>query len=103
MKHPEIAQLLGELHARYAEAVIPYGTSDAEEDGTGFRIEGIPATFSAILPAGIRPGRYDIQIESFPPGAYIYQDEVDLAEFLRLVEEYRRPAAEWRPERWKNA
>src|SRR5688500_3586348 len=103
MKRPEIAQLLAALREKYSNALTPYGTSDDEEDGTGFRVEGIDATFSAILPAGIAPGRYDIQIESFPPGSYIYQDEADLPQFLRLVEEYRRPIVEWRPERWKNA
>jgi hypothetical protein len=101
MKNPAIVQLLASLETRYGKKVTPYGTSEKEETGTGFRVEGIEATFSAILLPDTPTGYYDIQIESYPPGAYIYQDEVMLGDFLDMIEEYRREASSWRPEKWK--
>jgi hypothetical protein len=48
MKHPLIATLIARLKQVYGDSHVPYGTSDEEEDGTGFRILGIDATFSVI-------------------------------------------------------
>lgn len=101
MKDPAIVQLLAKLESRYPKKVTPYGTSEEEESGTGFRVEGIAATFSAILLPDTPKGYLDIQIESYPPGAYIYQDEVTLDQFLGMIEEYRSEATAWRPEKWK--
>ncbi len=78
----------------------PYGTSDEEVDGTGCRIAGIEATFSAIRLPTTPSGLLDIQIESFPPGDYIYQAEIPIDAFIGLIEEYRQPQDRWRPERW---
>lgn len=101
MKNEAIIHLLSILEARYGKKVTPYGTSEKEEDGTGFRVDGIEATFSAILLPDTPAGCYDIQIESFPPGDYIYQDEVTLDEFLSVIEEYRGATSSWHSEKWK--
>lgn len=105
MKEAGILMLLARLNEIYKGAVSPYGTSpygtpDEVEDGTTFRVAGIAATFSVIRPSGIEPGRYDVQIESYPPGEYIYTDELTLEAFLSLIEEYRRPMNLWRSAKW---
>ena len=89
--------LLNAIKSVYGKAKIhPYGTSPEEEHGTGFRIKGVPATFSVLTLEGSLPeGRYDIQIESYPPGEYVYADEVDLNEFLLLVEKICGPESNW--------
>ena len=105
MRNPDVLRLLAALRERYSGAVTPYGTSDESDDeeaGTGFRIDGIAATFSAICPPSPSAGNYDIQIESYPPGDYLYQGNVSLEDFLRLIEEYRQPMTVWRPERWRD-
>jgi len=45
MKHPLIAELIAALEETYGGSYLPYGTSEQEENGTGFRIVGIEATF----------------------------------------------------------
>jgi hypothetical protein len=37
----------------------------------------------------------DIQIESYPPGDYLYTDVMSVEDFLALIEKYRRPAVHW--------
>jgi hypothetical protein len=101
MKMAAVTKLLTSLEERYGKKVIPYGTSEEEENGTGFRIEGIKATFSAIILPETPVGYYDIQIESYPPGDYIYQDEVTLDDLLSMIEEYRADTKSWRSEKWK--
>ena len=83
------------LHeAHGSENILPYGTSPDEQHGVGFRIRGIPATFSAITDHGSLPfGLYDIQIESHPPGDYLFTDDVTLSEFLHLIE--RIKSGDW--------
>ena len=91
MPNASVTFLLKRLRETFGfNNVLPYGTYPDEEDSTGFRIRGIPATFSALTfsdnPGKQLPhGRYDIQIESFPPGYYIYSDEVDLNDFFILI------------------
>jgi len=95
MKHPGIVELVASLKRKYGESYAPYGTSDEEEEGTGFRIAGIEATFSALCLAKTPKGKYDIQIESYPPGDYLYNDVLDLDAFLSLIEQYRASLNVW--------
>jgi hypothetical protein len=95
MTHPNIIELIDSLKRKYGESYTPYGTSDEEEEGTGFRITGVEATFSALCLEETPKGMYDIQIESYPPGDYLYNDVVDLDGFLRLIERYRAPIDVW--------
>lgn len=92
---PEISALIDELRSRYGTSYVPYGTSDDEENGTGFRIKDIAATFSALCLDDTPHGKYDIQIESYPPGDYIYTDIVTLDHLLALIEKYREPFEHW--------
>lgn len=95
MGHPKIVELIAKLKRVFGESYVPYGTSDEEERGTGFRIAGIEATFSALCLEETPKGMYDIQIESYPPGDYIYNDIIDLDSFLALIEKYRAPLNAW--------
>lgn len=95
MKHPWMVELIACLKRKYGEAYVPYGTSEDEEQGTGFRITDIEATFSALCLDGSQTGFYDIQIASYPPGDYVYTDRVSLADILSLVEKYKVTMNGW--------
>ena len=88
-------ELIVSLKRKYGESYVPYGTSDEEVEGTGFRIAGIEATFSALCLAETLEGKYDIQIESYPPGDYLYNDVLDLGAFMSLIEQFRAPLNDW--------
>jgi hypothetical protein len=55
---------------------LPDGNSDDPLD-VGFRIRGIPATFSVITEARLPKSHFNIQIESYPPEDmdYLYHDQ----------------------------
>jgi|CXWL01.2.fsa_nt_gi hypothetical protein len=95
MKHPCIVELIACLERKYSETYVPYGTSENEELGNCFRITGIDATFSALCLTDTPTGFYDIQIESYPPGDYVYTDTVNLADILALVRKYKAPMNDW--------
>ena len=95
MKNHRIVELVARLRRKYGETYVPYGTSEDEEQGTGFRITDIEATFSASCLNDSNTGFYDIQIESYPPGDYLYTDRVSLADILSLVEQYRVAMNDW--------
>jgi len=95
MRDPRIAELVTNLKRIYGESYFPYGTSDEEEDGTGFRIAGIEATFSALCLEDTPDGMYDVQVESYPPGDYLYNAVIDLDCFLPLIEKYRAHINVW--------
>lgn len=38
---------------------------------------------------------YDIQVESYPPGDYIYTAVIEGNALLELIERYRVPVGEW--------
>jgi hypothetical protein len=92
-RRPEVVTLIEVLRSKYGVTYVPYGTSDEEENGTGFRIIDIPVTFSVVLAEG--HGEYDIQIESYPPRDYIYTDVVGLDALMELIEKYRSPIGVW--------
>ncbi len=75
-------------------SIRPYGDCD-EPESVGFMIEGIKATFSVLVEDRLAEGAYNIQIESCPPGDYVYADIVSLPSFLELAELVSGP-----PERW---
>jgi hypothetical protein len=96
-KDPSIERLLQAVYAEFGQSVIrPYGTYPAEQYGTGFQIAGVQPTFSALTLDGSLPeGQYDIQIESYPPGDYLYTDIVALDQFIELVRLTSGPQAFW--------
>jgi len=87
MADPSVQMLLTALQDQYGERILPYGGDFHEgAHGIGFRLDGVAATFSAITLDGSLPfGRFDVQIESYPPGEYVWADEYELSEFLRVV------------------
>ena len=95
MRRDDVTILIDRLKAIYGEKYRPYGTSETEDEGTGFRITDIAATFSVVCVGDTPVGKYDVQIESYPPGDYLYTDELDLDSLLQLVEVFRRPVDAW--------
>ncbi len=76
--------------------IKPYGTSPDEINGTGFVITGVPATFSVHTQDGhLPPDQYDVQIESNPPGEYVYTNVVNLEAFIDLAEKICGPKEGW--------
>lgn len=87
MQDESIQALRAELSLRYGARVVPYGTSDDEDHGTGFRLEGGPFMFSILTDEdGPQTGIYDIQLESFPAYDYLFNARLPLAELLDLIE-----------------
>jgi hypothetical protein len=99
MADDSIRNLLQALKEAYPSSVMPYGQAfeNAEnEHGLGWRLDGVPASFSAItFDATLPANRYDIQIESYPPGDYIFTGQFSLDELLELVRKYFKPETEW--------
>ena len=95
MKRKIVTDLIAKIKEEYGDRYTPYGTHEDEEEGTGFRLTDIPATFS-VLSFGETPQNVlDIQIESYPPGDYLYNDELTLNKFMDLIEQYRKPQDQW--------
>jgi hypothetical protein len=84
VKSPAIQELLARVSAAVAPAsVSPYGTGDEETHGHGFTISGVPAIFSVHTQDGNLPaGTFDLQIESSPPGDYVYNAVVEADDVL---------------------
>ena len=99
MPDPSIRQLLTALRNTYPGAITPYASAfehAEEEHGLGWRLAGAPVTFSAVTFEGTLPAEiYDVQVESYPPGDYLFTGRYSLAELLQLVRQYLGPAAEW--------
>jgi hypothetical protein len=95
MQHPLVSTLIARLKQAYGQSFVPYGTSDEESEGTGFRIIGIEATFSVMCTEDVPTDMLDIQIESYPPGDYIFTDVVTLEGLMALIENYRGPMETW--------
>ena len=92
-----IDALLSAVREKYgAASVTYYGSGPDERDGVGFRIEGIPATFSALEVVAAESGPlYDVQVEGVPPGNYLFMAVVGTAEFLELIDRFRAPEHDW--------
>ena len=90
-----ITTLIEYLRSTYGKEYVPYGTSDSEEEGTGFRITSIPVTFSVLSYGEIPENILDYQIESLQSGLYLHMGEATLNEFKDLIMEYLKPPKEW--------
>src|SRR5262245_11505610 len=96
MPDASMTGLVASLRSRYGDRRHPYGSTFEEEHGFGFTIDGIRAVFSAItLDGTLPPDRYDIQVESSPPGDYIYHAQVGLQELLSLITVFAGPESNW--------
>ena len=95
MRSSTIQKLITAVKSTYGP-VTPYGSETGEEHGAGFRIAGIPAIFSVHTQEGeLPPDEYDVQIESFPPGDYLYISITMLQGILDLIAKLQRPEEEW--------
>ncbi|MES2571104.1 MAG: hypothetical protein V4710_13740 [Verrucomicrobiota bacterium] len=80
-----LAAFIDRLETVYTDRVQPYG-GGISAHGFGFRLRGTDATFSVLTLDGALPyGYYDVQIESYPPGDYVYADEHHLDDLLQLI------------------
>jgi len=95
MRRKIVNDLIENLVQLYGREYVPYGTSEEEIEGTGFRVTSIPATFSVLSYGDIPTDTLDYHIESYPPGEYLSAGQAGLNEFLGLIEKYRRPIDEW--------
>ena len=97
-KTEEIAELLDAVRKEFGpDSIEPYGDY-GDPLTVGFRIRGIPATFSVITDQHLREQHYDVQIESYPPQDmdYLYRDRaISLWAFLDLVKQMRGPTTTW--------
>lgn len=77
--------------------LAPYADHAEDGHGTSFRIRRVPAIFSVHTQEGTLPaGTYDVQVESDPPGDYLYTAILGLPEVLELVRIIVScPEAEW--------
>ena len=97
MPSREIEKLVDAVEAAYGSVAL-HRSEASEENGTCFKIAGVPATFSVHTQDGKLPsGQYDIQIEGIPPGDYLFASVVSLDTFLELVERVRGPEDQWPP------
>ena len=97
MHSKEIVLLIEKVKEIYGEnSVKYYGSSIEELHGVGFRINNVKATYSIHTQDGALPsGIYDIQIESYPPGEYLYTDIVQLEELMKLIAIINGPEESW--------
>jgi hypothetical protein len=97
-KTEEIEELLnGVREAHGTHAVEPYGDWD-DPRSVGFKIRGIPATFSVICEDRLPERHYNIQIESYPQQDldYLYHERaVALWGFLDLLRLMSGPSENW--------
>lgn len=89
-----IVLLRSQLHERYGEHYRPYGGA-ADEQSIAFRLAGIAATFSVISELSDGKVQYDIQVESYPPGEYLYNTITDAERLLILLQKYQQPSYDW--------
>ena len=96
MQDVSIANLRSELERHYGARVQPLGSTPVDMHAFGFRIDGIPATFSVVTREEQEEiNRYDIQIESTPPGEYLYTGEFTLPELMVLITVFEGPPSTW--------
>jgi len=110
-RREDVTILMDRLRVIYGDRYQPGDTPQLEEDNAGFRLEGVPADFSVLCFGDMPIGRYDVQVESHPPGervvpnptdwdGYVYMCEVDLQGLLDLIACYHRPVNEWPLNDW---
>lgn len=97
-KAEDIQELLNGVRDLIGERSIePYGDWD-DPRSVGFRIGGVPATFSIISEERLPERHFNVQIESYPPKDmdYLYTERaVSLWSFLELVRLISGPREKW--------
>jgi hypothetical protein len=97
-KTEEIEELLAGVREAYgAHALEPYGDWD-DPQSAGFKIRGIPATFSVLSEDRLPDRHYNIQIESYPPQdlSYLYHARaISLWRLLELIGLISGPKENW--------
>ena len=95
MRSAEIQRVIDAVETAYGPLPL-YGSDASEEDGICFQVPGAAATVSVTTRNGRLPtDQYDIQIESRPPGDYIYTSVVSMDRLLTLIERLRGPEDDW--------
>ena len=95
MRSAELQNLNDAVESRFGRTT-PYGGDAEDGHGIGFTLEGARATFSVHTQEGTLPlAMFDVQIESNPPGDYIFNDVVTLEAFLSLVAKVHGPIGQW--------
>lgn len=94
-KDESIGELLNRIRRRFGiHALQPYGDWD-DPKSVGFRIHRVDATFSVVVVENRPGGSFNIQIESYPPGDYVYRADVTLDRFMELAELVAGPEDRW--------
>ena len=95
-KTEDLEELLSAIRETYgAHSIEPYGDWD-DPRSVGFRVRGIPATFSLIAEDRLPERHYSVQIESYPPMDYLYiARAVSLYGFLELLTLISGPRNNW--------
>jgi hypothetical protein len=97
-KTEEIAELLDAIRREFGpDSIEPYGDY-ADPLTVGFRVRGIPATFSVITEDRLPERHYNIQIESYPPLSvdYLYINRaISLWSLVDLVKRMSGPTTNW--------
>src|SRR5687768_5198164 len=104
MQRVVVRELIETLKRLYGSAYRPWGTSETDEEGTGFLIEGIPVFFSVLSFGDIPPDVLDVQItshetvpESLGYDMYFLEGTYSVKDLVSLVERYRSPMEQWPP------
>ncbi len=97
MQHADIQRLRRAVEATYGrERVRLYGSSEEEENGTCFIIDAIPVSFSVVLnEEETHEKRYNVQVESHPPGEWVHTDYLEFDDLLALIAAFRGPTSSW--------
>lgn len=97
-KTEDIEEVLDGVRELYGpHSIEPYGDWD-DPRSAGFRIRGIPATFSVIAEDRLPERHYNVQIESYPPQDlnYLYHERaVSLWALLDLIRLFSGPKVNW--------
>jgi len=96
MRKKKIQELIDAVEKLYGPISL-YGSSELEKYGTCFTLNEIQASFSVSMNRKTAErGTYNIQIESQPPGYYIYiLDKISLGQFVEFIETYKKPMEGW--------
>jgi hypothetical protein len=96
MRRPAIQALIDAVEARFGP-VTPFGTFEQEEEGTGFTLDAIPATFSVMIEDDTCvPAVFDIQIMDEPLDAYLLmRGGVTQDGLIELIAQFKGPVANW--------
>ena len=87
-----IKLLLDKIVRKYGDFQY-YGSNSEELNGVGFTVNDLDVTFSVVWEP--KKGLYDVQIESVPPGDYIYLGQFSLDDFLTAMDLYSTPESDW--------